>query len=104
MKFRGFTPKKIPIAHGALQDSDFAPRFEQKGIDMRMGLDIAKFCETKSVDRIAMITNDTDCIPAMKFARIAGLQIVLAGLPNSRTAPELLRHTDFERRLPWPND
>ena len=101
LKFRGFTPKKVPIAQAALVDADFIPNFEQKGVDMRIGLDIAKFCETKSVDRIALITNDTDCIPAMKFARIAGLQIALISLPNSRPAAELLRHADFDRRISW---
>jgi uncharacterized LabA/DUF88 family protein len=102
LKFRGFTPKKIPISDRMLVDGDFVPSFEQKGVDMRIGLDIANFCQTRTVDRIALITNDTDCIPAMKHARISGLQVVLARLPNSRTAPELLRHTDFDRPIRWP--
>ena len=101
LKFRGFTPKKIPIAHSTLRDDDFLPNFEQKGVDMRIGLDIAKFCETRAVERIALVTNDTDCIPAMKYARIAGMQIILVRLPNSRPAPELLRHADFDRSIDW---
>lgn len=102
LKFRGFKPKKVPIASAALSDTDFKPDFEQKGVDMRIGLDIANFAALKSVDRIALITGDTDCIPAMKHARISGLQIVLVTVPNHRVAPELLWHSDFERRVAWP--
>ncbi|HLH10951.1 MAG TPA: NYN domain-containing protein [Methylovirgula sp.] len=103
LKFRGFKPKRVPITPTALTDADFAPDFEQKGVDMRIGLDIATFCNTKAVERIVLITNDTDCIPAMKHARIAGLQVVLIGLPGHRAAPELLHHADFHRTLlAWP--
>lgn len=102
LKFRGFKPKSIPVAAKVLSDDDFKPDFEQKGVDMRIGLDIATFARSRSVDRIALITNDTDCVAAMKHARIAGLQIVLATLPNSRPAPELLWHSDFERKVGWP--
>jgi uncharacterized LabA/DUF88 family protein len=102
LKFRGFKPKKIPIAAASLTDADFAPDFEQKGVDMRIGLDIASHAAAKTVDRIILISGDTDCLPAMKHARISGLQIVLATLPNHKVAPELLWHSDYERRVAWP--
>ena len=41
LEFRGFEPRRIPIASAALSDDDSKPRFEQKGVDMRLGLDIA---------------------------------------------------------------
>ena len=102
LKFRGFVPRRIPIADQSLTDADFKPAFEQKGVDMRIGLDIANFCETRAVDRIILVTNDTDCVPAMKYARIAGLQVVLMSFPKGRTAPELSRHADFIRSVPGP--
>ena len=102
LKFRGYKPLRIPVSPKALTDADFRPDFEQKGVDMRIGLDIATFARSRTVDRIAIITNDTDCIPAMKHARIAGLQVILVTLPNSKTAPELLWHADFERKIGWP--
>src|SRR5262249_42835848 len=79
LKFRGWIPKNIPIAPSAkgLTDADFAPDFEQKGVDMRIGLDMANHAVNKSVDVIALVTNDTDCIPAMKYARRNGLQVAL---------------------------
>jgi len=101
LKFRGFKPRKIPIG-GQLTDADFKPDFEQKGVDMRIGLDIANHAATRTVERIILVSGDTDCLPAMKHARISGLQIVLASLPNHKVAPELLWHSDFERRIAWP--
>lgn len=102
LKFRGFKPKKVPISPKALTDNDFAPDFEQKGVDMRIGLDIATFCESKAVERVILITGDTDCIPAMKYARKAGLQIVLVSLPKQKLARELLWHKDLERKVAFP--
>ena len=102
LKFRGFTPKRVPVSPDALADSDFRPEFEQKGVDMRIGLDIATFSERRTVDRIILATNDTDCIPAMKHARKAGLQVVLARFSNNRPASELLSHCDYVREIVWP--
>ena len=102
LKFRGFVPNRTPIGSRALSDNDFKPRFEQKGVDMRLGLDIANYAATRSVDRIVLITGDTDCAPAMKLARKAGLQIVLVQFPQARLAKELLWHADFQRKLEWP--
>jgi uncharacterized LabA/DUF88 family protein len=69
---------------------------------MRIGLDMASFCQTKAVERIVLVTADTDCIPAMKHGRKAGLQIVIVEVPGCRLAPELLSHADFKRCAVWP--
>jgi len=102
LKFRGFKPKKIPVAPAKLSDDDFAPDFEQKGVDMRIGLDMANFAADRTVDRIILVTGDTDCVPAMKNCRIRGLQVILASMPNSKVASELLWHSDFHRTVGWP--
>jgi uncharacterized LabA/DUF88 family protein len=102
LKFRGFQrdPKVAPGA--VLTDSNFIPQFEQKGVDMRIGLDIASYSAERLAKRIILITNDTDCVPAMKFARKDGLQTVLIQLPNCKPAPELVAHADFKRVIGWP--
>jgi uncharacterized LabA/DUF88 family protein len=51
LKFRGFKPKKTPVAPATLTDADFEPIFEQKGVDMRIGLDIAAYSDNHAVDR-----------------------------------------------------
>ncbi len=83
-------------------DSDFEPKFEQKGVDMRIGLDMALFSANRAVELITLMTNDTDCIPAMKYARRAGIQVALIELPGCKPAPELLTHSDFRRLIAWP--
>ncbi len=103
LKFRGFVPKKIPLnPKRALTDEDFKPQFEQKGVDMRIGLDMAVFAANRATGLIALATNDTDCIPAMKHARIAGLQVALIVVPGYNPVPALLSRADFCRRISWP--
>ncbi len=101
LKFRGFEPKRIPIASATLSDEDFKPRFEQKGVDMRLGLDIASYAADRTIDRVILVTGDTDCLPVMKRARTAGLQVVLVQFPKQRLARELLWHSDFQRPVEW---
>lgn len=102
LKFRGFKPKRIPIAPAALTDADFKADFEQKGVDMRIGLDIASYSVGNMVDRIILVTGDTDCIPAMKHGRKAGVQVVIIKFPNSIISHELMSHADFTRSVAWP--
>jgi len=103
LKFRGFKPKRTPVnPAGPPTDADFDPDFEQKGVDMRIGLDIASYSANRCIDRIVLVTNDTDCVPAMKYGRKAGLQTVIIELPNGKPAPELIMHADFKRIVQWP--
>ena len=102
--FRGWRPKTIPIAGTPLSDSDFVPNFEQKGVDMRIGLDIANFSHTRAVDRIILVSGDQDMIPAMKQARKAGLEVALIQLaaPSKNLHDELKAHADLLRAVTWP--
>lgn len=103
LKFRGFKVATHPQPNQPLTDADFKADFEQKGVDMRIGLDIATLSGLACVDRIVLITNDTDCIPAMKHGRKSGIQVALMAFPGQRVAPELLHHADFHRPLTaWP--
>ena len=102
LKFRGFKPRKIPVKNAPLTDDDFKPDFEQKGVDMRIGLDVATFSASRAVDRIILVSADTDCIPAMKHGRKAGLQLILGRLPNSSLPPEMCQHADYVRPIAWP--
>ena len=105
LKFRGFVLRnqRRSVIPTALTDADFKPRFEQKGVDMRLGLDIANYAANRSLDRIILITGDTDCLPAMKLARTAGLQVVVVQFRNRKLAAELLWHSDYQRLIEWPD-
>jgi uncharacterized LabA/DUF88 family protein len=104
MGFRGWKPKAIPIPGSSMTDADFSPIFEQKGVDMRIGLDIATFCDTKAVERIVLVSGDTDMVPAMKHARKAGLEICVVEMPAPcrRLHDALLAHSDLVRAVSWP--
>lgn len=102
LKFRGFKPKRTPVPPTTLTDADFEPIFEQKGVDMRIGLDIAAYSNNRAVDRIVLVSADTDCVPALKYGRKAGLQTVIIEPPKTTLAPELFAHVDFRRTVPLP--
>ncbi|WP_454649275.1 NYN domain-containing protein [Bradyrhizobium liaoningense] len=102
--FRGWVPKNIPLPGGApLTDQDFTPTFEQKGVDMRIGLDIAIMSDRRVADRLILVSGDTDMIPVMKHARRAGIEIILAQLPApTRPLHDTLKaHSDSVRNTPW---
>jgi uncharacterized LabA/DUF88 family protein len=63
--------------HTAPTSGDVFLGLEQKGVDMRIGIDVATLSLKKIVDRIVLISGDTDMIPAMKLARREGVQVVL---------------------------
>jgi uncharacterized LabA/DUF88 family protein len=105
--FRGWKPRKIPIqpqGSAPLTDADFKPIFEQKGVDMRVGLDIAAFSDRRSADRILLVSGDQDMIPAMKHARKSGLEVGLVQLPAPTQALHdgLVAHSDFVRAVALP--
>jgi uncharacterized LabA/DUF88 family protein len=102
LKFRGWVPKKILTTPRQLDDADFQPAFEQKGVDMRIGLDVATYAAGQLVDRLILVSGDTDCVPAMKQARKYGVQLVLVTFPGVGVSGDLLAHTDFRRELVWP--
>ena len=67
--------KKIGVDDLAL--TDFEPDFVQKGVDMRIGLDIATLAHKGLVSRIVLIAGDSDFVPAAKFARREGIDFIL---------------------------
>lgn len=102
LKWRGWVPRNVLAQGGAISDQDFKATFEQKGVDLRIGLDIATYALDGLVDRIILVTGDTDLIPAMKLARRRGVQIVGVDFPGTRANAELRAHIDISRSVNWP--
>jgi len=97
--FRGWRRINWSKPKGDILDSDFRPDYVQKGVDMRIGLDMATFSYEKTVERIILVTGDTDFIPAMKMVRRAGLQIILVQLLIPSRIWSLLPHADIVREV-----
>jgi len=61
----------------SLTSDDIIPSVKQKGVDMRIGLDISTLVLKKQIDQIILIAGDADFIPAAKLARREGVDFVL---------------------------
>lgn len=98
LTFRGWRLKRdvLETARGAeltITDASLEPDVQQKGVDMRIGLDIASLTLKKQVDAIVLVTGDSDFVPAMKFARREGAQLYLVTFGHGIKA-ELREHAD----------
>lgn len=60
-----------------LKETDFSISFQQKGVDMRIGLDISSLAYKKQIDQIILIAGDSDFVPAAKLARREGIDFIL---------------------------
>jgi uncharacterized LabA/DUF88 family protein len=101
--FRGWK-----VRHGRLPDKDASvtltapdlePNIHQKGVDMRLGLDIAALTLKSHVDALVLVAGDSDFVPAMKFARREGAQLFLVTLGHSVRA-DMLEHSDLMIDIP----
>jgi len=91
---RDNTLRRIVRRRTGIRASDLVPDLRQKGVDLRMGLDIARLSLRRLVDVIAVVTGDSDLVPAFRFARREGIRVYLdhLGAPVMR---DLKAHTDL---------
>jgi uncharacterized LabA/DUF88 family protein len=73
---------------------DLVPDIEQKGVDLRIGLDIARLSLGRLVDTIVVVSADSDLVPAFRFARREGVRVLLDPLGANFARRELLVHAD----------
>ncbi len=60
-----------------LAENDVFFDFSQKGVDMKIGVDVASLAYKKLVKRIILISGDSDFVPAAKLARREGIDFIL---------------------------
>lgn len=83
--------KKITI--NDLEEEDFYLSITQKGVDIKIGTDIASLAYKKQIDKIILIAGDSDFVPAAKLARREGIDFVLDPL-HAPIRPDLFEHID----------
>lgn len=98
LSFNGWlTPEKklrrSPEPQVTISAVDLKPHITQKGVDMRIGMDIAALTLKKHAQIIVLVTGDSDFVPAMKFARREGAQLFLAPLGH-RIKESMYEHSD----------
>lgn len=76
-----------------LIEGDFCIEIEQKGVDMKIGLDIASMAYKHQVDQIILISGDSDFVSAAKLARREGIDFILDPL-GAPIKPDLFEHID----------
>ncbi len=79
---------RIPTA------KDMVPDLEQKGVDLRIGLDIARLSLKEMVDIIVVVTGDSDLVPAFRFARREGVRVILDHMGHG-VRRDLKAHADI---------
>ena len=70
------------------------PDFKQKGVDMKVGLDMALMALKHTADKIVLVAGDSDFIAPIKFVRKEGLQVYLYHMGHKVKA-KLVEHCDF---------
>lgn len=107
LAFRGWNiPEKVMRrASGdqlTISATDLEPQIAQKGVDMRIGMDIAALTLKKQVDVIVLVTGDSDFVPAMKFARREGALLFLVTLGH-RVKTVMIEHSDLQLDIALPS-
>ena len=76
-----------------LEQSDFKLNLIQKGVDMRIGVDISSIAFKSQVNQIILIAGDSDFVPAAKQARREGIDFILDPMGN-HISDDLFEHID----------
>jgi uncharacterized LabA/DUF88 family protein len=90
------------ISREELIESDVVYDAEQKGVDVKLALDIASLAYKRLVDRIVLISGDSDFVPAAKLARREGIDVILDPL-WAPVRPSLVEHA-AGLRTHWPRE
>ncbi len=82
-----------PLTFNDIVESNFVFNADQKGVDMKIGLDIASMAFKKQVDQMILISGDSDFVPAAKLARREGIDFILDSM-GANVKDNLLEHID----------
>lgn len=91
---------KREITVNDLKEDDVYYDMHQKGIDMKIGVDIASLALKRFVDKIVLISGDSDFVPAAKLARREGIDFVLDPMHSSHVENNLFEHIDGLSSIP----
>lgn len=86
--------RELIRAQRALVNNDFELDLKQKGVDMRVGMDMARIALREMARTIIVVTGDSDFVPAFKFVRREGVKVVLEPMGHN-VRIELRQHADI---------
>ena len=93
-----YAPKVKELLNGSISVDDLSEldvylNIRQKGIDMKIGVDITSLSLKRFVDTIVLFSGDADFVPAAKLARREGVDFILDPM-NANVDPQLFEHID----------
>lgn len=77
----------------SVEDGGVTLGLRQKGVDMRIGLDIASITLKKQADTIILISGDSDFVSAAKLARREGVEFIFDPM-RQKISDDLFEHID----------
>lgn len=84
LSFEGWQLKpkllQAPSQSITITKDDICPKISQKGVDMRIGIDMASLTLKRIAQILVLVTGDSDFVPAVKFARREGASIYMVPL------------------------
>jgi uncharacterized LabA/DUF88 family protein len=78
---------------------------QQKGVDLRIGLDLVTHARNRAADVFILVSGDDDLTEAVEEAQVHGVQVILLAVPNTENKPHgisrhLIRAADGLEILP----
>lgn len=58
-------------------------RYYEKGVDLKIAVDIVLDSIEQRVEKIYLVSSDTDLLPAIDVARSKGVKVIYVGIENS---------------------
>lgn len=79
---------------GNITANSLVPDITQKGVDLKIGLDVAWIALKRTADILVLVTGDSDFVPAIKLARKEGLLVYLDIMGHTGVRLPLKAHAD----------
>ncbi len=97
-KWRVNTERVLDLVAGRISvaditDNDFTLDIQQKGVDMKIGLDIASIASKHLADQMVLVSGDGDFVPAAKTARREGIDFIVDPM-GANIPADLAEHID----------
>lgn len=81
------------LSHVKLRLGRFGREGQQKGVDLRIGLDLVTHARNGAADVFILVSGDDDLTEAVEEAQVHGVQVILLAVPDAKDKPHAInRH------------
>lgn len=94
LSFDGWSESERTDEKTGIVTKVYNPKLKQKGVDMKVGLDMALMALKHTVDKVVLVAGDSDFIAPIKFVRKEGVLAYLYTMGHN-VKSNLREHCDF---------